>query len=107
MEKEVSKITGQIVISPAILSEIQKEVKNVPNFKKKIEEVLSKRTTEILEIVLGGAFFLDASDIHIEPEEEKAKLRARIDGVLQDVVVINQKIYDSLIPGLNFFRGLN
>ena len=106
MEKEVSKITGQIVISPAILSEIQKEVKNVPNFKKKIEEVLSKRTTEILEIVLGGAFFLDASDIHIEPEEEKAKLRARIDGVLQDVVVINQKIYDSLISRIKLLSGL-
>ena len=106
MEKIPTKITGEVTISPAILSEIKKEVKNVPNFKKKFEEVLTERTTEILEIVLGSAVSLDASDIHIEPEENKAKLRARIDGVLQDVVVLNQKIYEALLSRIKLLSGL-
>ncbi len=106
MDKGSTKITGEITVSQDILSEVQKEIKNVSNFKKKIEEVLTKRTTEILEIILSGAVFLDVSDIHIEPEEEKAKIRARIDGVLQDVVIINQKTYESLLSRIKLLSGL-
>jgi len=106
MDKGLTKITGEITVSQDIFSEVQKEIKNVSNFKKKIEEVLTKRTTEILEIILGGAIFLDASDIHIEPEEEKAKIRARIDGVLQDVIIINQKTYESLLSRIKLLSGL-
>jgi type II secretory ATPase GspE/PulE/Tfp pilus assembly ATPase PilB-like protein len=106
MEKNPSKITGQVVISPIILSEVQKGVKNIPNFKKKIEEVLTKRTTEILEIILGGAVFLGASDIHIEPETNQVKIRARIDGILQDVVFINGRVYETLLSRIKLLSGL-
>ena len=42
------------------------------------------RVSRIFETILAGAFALRSSDIHFEPEEEKTRLRLRIDGVLVD-----------------------
>lgn len=106
MSNGQTKITGEMTISPTILSEIRKEIKNIPDLKKKIEEVLSKRVTEFLEIVLGGAIILEASDIHIEPEEERIKLRARIDGILQDIIFLNPKIYPALLSRIKLLSGI-
>lgn len=104
---EVSKkITGEVVISPSRFSQLQKEIKNIPDFKKEITAVLGKEMTEILEIILGGAISLDASDIHIEPEEEKAKLRIRIDGVLHDVILFDLKPYNALLSRIKLLSGI-
>ena len=104
---EVSKkIVGELAISPPRSSHLQKEIKNVSDFKKKIEASLEKEVTEILEIILGGAIFLDASDIHIEPEEEKAKIRIRIDGVLHDVMLFNLKSYNALLSRIKLLSGI-
>ena len=42
------------------------------------------RVSRTLETILAGAFALRSSDIHIEPGEEKTRLRLRVDGVLVD-----------------------
>ena len=104
---EVSKkIVGEIEISPASLKEVGKEIKDVSDFKEKVEGSLTKSVTEILEIILGGAISLDASDVHIEPEEEKTKLRARIDGVLQDILFLEKKIYETLLSRIKLLSGI-
>jgi len=104
---EISKkIAGSVEIPSAVLEEIQKEIKNIPSFKKEIETSLEKRVTEILEIILGGAIFLNASDIHVEPVEEKAKIRIRIDGVLQDVLFIEKKVYENLLSRTKLLSGI-
>ena len=104
---EVSKkITGEVVISAPKFSQLQKEIKNISGFKKKIEAVLGKEITEILEIIFGGAISLDVSDIHIEPEEEKAKLRVRIDGVLHDVILFDLKSYNAILSRIKLLSGI-
>jgi len=99
------KITGEVKISSPIFT-ITQEVKNVSDFKEKIGEFLTKSVTEILEIILGGAVNLEASDIHIEPREEDAKIRVRLDGILQDVMVINRKIYEPLLSRIKLLSGM-
>jgi len=104
---EVSKkITGEIVISSEALTEIEKGIKNLPDFKKKIETFLEKGVTEILEIILGGVVSLDASDIHIEPGEERVKIRCRIDGILQDILFIERKTYEALLSRIKLLSGI-
>ena len=104
---EVSKkITGEMVISPSKFSQLQKEIKNISDFKKKVEASLGKEVTEILEIILGGAISLEASDIHIEPLEEEARIRSRIDGILQDVLSIEKRIYEALLSRIKLLSGL-
>ena len=104
---EVSKkITGEVVIPSEISTEIKKEIKNISEFEEKIKAFLEKRVTEILEIILGGAIFLDVSDIHIEPRKENAKLRIRIDGILEDVLLLDKKIYENLLSRIKLLSGI-
>ena len=103
---EIKKITGEIQIPKELITETKKKVKSVLDFKKKIEESFQKRTTELSQIILIGAIFLNASDIHIEPEEKLVKLRVRIDGVLQNVLSFDLKIYHSLLSRIKLLAGL-
>jgi type II secretory ATPase GspE/PulE/Tfp pilus assembly ATPase PilB-like protein len=96
------KITGEVEISEAVL----KEVQNILQFKKKVEGFLTAKATELLEIILGGAIALDASDIHIEPEEKEIKLRVRLDGILHDVLNFDLKIYQTLLSRIKLLSGL-
>jgi type II secretory ATPase GspE/PulE/Tfp pilus assembly ATPase PilB-like protein len=79
------------------VKDIKKEVKNIPDFKEKIEKSLTKKTSDLIELILAGAFFLEGSDVHLEREEEKAKFRLRVDGVLHDVLYFDLKLYKSLL----------
>ena len=104
---EVSKkITGEVVIPSEILTEIKKEIKNISDLRGKITSSLGKRVTEILEVILGGAITLDVSDIHIEPGEEDVKLRVRIDGILEDVLLLDKKIYANLLSRIKLLSGI-
>ena len=104
---EVSKkITEELTISKEKSFEIQKEVKNIAEFKEKINQSLDKSITELLEVVMAGGIHLDASDIHIEPAEKEAKIRVRIDGLLQDVVIINLAIYENLLSRIKLLSEI-
>lgn len=53
--------------------------------------ITSMPPTEILSAIVISAVRLRASDIHVEPKEKEARLRFRIDGVLQDVATFNRE----------------
>jgi len=102
----MEKITAQVKIEKTVFKEMQDKVNNILDLKKQIENVLEKETTKILEVILAGAISLDASDIHIEPEEEKVKTRVRIDGILYDVLFIEFKIYQALLSRIKILSGI-
>lgn len=99
------KITGEVKISPTILTITQK-IKNVSAFKEKVEEFLEKSVSELSEVILGGAINLEASDIHIEPKEKETKIRIRIDGILQDVITFDLKTYQALLSRIKLLSGI-
>ena len=93
-------------VSKKIAEEIEKEIKNTGDLKKKIEEFLPKSVTDVLEIIFGGAILLEASDIHLEPEKNEAKLRIRIDGTLQDVLFLDKTIYQGILSRIKLLSQL-
>ena len=100
------KIAGEVKISPAIVEEVQAKIESLVDFKQKIEGSLTKSASEITEIILAGGIILDASDIHIEPQKEVAKMRLRLDGILQDVLSLDLKIYNLLLSRIKLLAGL-
>jgi len=102
----MEKITAQIKISENASFNIKKNVENILDLKDEIEKVLGKETSKILEIIFAGSIHLNASDIHIEPEEKKVKIRARIDGMLHDVLFIEFKTYRSLLSRIKLLSGI-
>jgi len=106
MDQISKKLKGSLQIPKTALVEIEREVKNIPDFKEKIKKTLKEEITEILELLLGGAILLQASDIHLEPREEYAHLRIRVDGILQDVTDFNLEIYQKILTRIKLISGI-
>lgn len=106
MDEEKRKILGAIAIQEELIEEFNKDAGDILGFQKKIQEYLDKETTSLLSLILLGAVKLDASDIHIEPEEERAKIRLRIDGILNDIVLLNNDIYHNLLSRIKLLSKL-
>ncbi len=102
----MEEITGEIRILPPRFSEIQKKIRNVPELKKEIEKTPTQKTTQMIEVLLGGAIALEASDLHIEPEEDQAKIRLRLDGMLQDTTIIARETYEAILSRIKLLSGL-
>ncbi len=66
----------------------------------------TRRVTETMEVIYAGALELRVSDIHIEPEEAAIRLRYRLDGVLQNIAMIDRTIYSRLISRLKLLSGM-
>lgn len=103
MKKE---ITGQVKISPESVSLAKKKLKNIFDFKKEIEKIPSIEITQLVEIILSGAFYLEVSDVHFEPKKGEVKLRVRIDGVLHDVLFFDLKTYRALLSRIKLLSRL-
>ena len=106
MDTSNKKLLGTVVIAPRIIEEVKRDVKNITGFKNKIIEYTGQNTTNLLDIILFSAIILDASDIHLEPQEDDSRLRIRLDGVLQDVIFFEQNTYHSLISRLKLLSRL-
>lgn len=63
------------------------------------------RVTRLLEAIFAGAFALDASDIHFEPEESGARLRMRVDGQLTDISSFDPATYHQLNSRIKVLAG--
>ena len=101
---------GIFDISSTELEKTMREFKKVTDVVQALNAVqeLKKayRISRILEVVLGGALAMDASDVHIEPEQDSVRLRYRIDGVLSDVARFDHETYGLLLSRLKLLSGL-
>lgn len=106
---ENSKIGG-IDISGEILRETAKNISKMQDIAKFIKGAIDGNQTHklshILEIILAGAIAIKASDIHIEPEKDRGRLRLRLDGVLQDVIFFETSIYNLLNSRIKLLSGI-
>ncbi len=106
---ENSRIGG-VDISVEVLREVAKDIKNMKDIEKLVQEMLSgnsaHRISHLLEIILAGAIAIKASDIHIEPQQEKSRLRLRLDGVLHDVIFFENNVYHLINSRIKLLSGM-
>ncbi len=62
---------------------------------------------KLLQSVFEDAVQMRASDIHIEPEEHQLRIRQRIDGVLQEKILKENKIAAAMVLRLKLMAGLD
>ena len=106
MNKKREKITDEITIREDLVKRIERRVVDINSLKDEIENNISKSTSDLFNMIMAGGISLGTSDIHIEPTEEKAKMRIRVDGVLQDVIEFDRKVYESLISRIRLISGV-
>jgi type IV pilus assembly protein PilB len=101
---------GSLDVSSDEISAIVEKAKGLPTIISILENTLamkkSYRVSRILETILAGALATNASDVHIEPEEEYIRLRYRLDGVLVNVVNFDKSTYALLLSRIKLLSGL-
>lgn len=101
---------GALDIASDEIQELAKSVKNAADIKKSIETIIAQkknyRISRILEIILAGAISINASDIHLEPEEKSVRLRYRLDGVLNDILAIDNNVFNLLVSRIKLISNL-
>lgn len=92
-----------VSVSAEGVEKFEKELEDLKNLKQRITEL---STTQIMSIIMAGAYKLGASDVHMEPQEDLLRLRYRIDGVLHDVVELPLSVFKSLITRIKMMSGM-
>jgi len=90
-------------LTGADLEKFDQYLKDLITLKQRITEL---PTTQILNMIMGGAYKLGASDVHIEPQETDFRLRYRIDGVLHDVAELPLVSFKSIISRIKMMSGM-
>lgn len=91
-EEEVPRGEVRVEEEEAVQSE-----GGLADFEELGRRIASLPPTEILQVIVSSAVKLGASDIHVEPKESEARLRLRIDGVLQDMATFNKEGWSLLL----------
>lgn len=108
MIKQVS--AGEISLKDTDTKDLGNKLKTIDDVSRIFALVRSAdflyRTTKTIETLFGGAIALKASDIHIEPEESQTRIRYRIDGVLHDITIFDNKLGKQIASRLKLLSGL-
>lgn len=72
-----------------------------------LEEGGDATVGKLLQSVFEDAVQMRASDVHIEPDEKSLRIRQRIDGVLQENILKENKIASAMVLRLKLMAGLD
>ncbi len=99
-------ITGRVELAHDRIQALRAKLTSFELLRAEITAVLPKKATDLLEVLLAGSLALDASDIHTEPGEAGAKVRLRLDGVLEDITVLPLGENKELTERIKLLSGL-
>lgn len=100
---DVKEVIYGYRIEEADLAKYEKEISNLEDLRKCIQDV---NTTDVLTLIIGASLRINASDIHVEAEEEKVKFRFRIDGLLRDAANLPRESWKQVITRLKLLSGV-
>jgi len=66
------------------------------------EAPIAKIVSTILEFAMKSR----ASDVHIEPEENRTRIRYRIDGILHEKLMLPRRVHDAVVSRIKILAGL-
>ncbi len=61
---------------------------------------------KVVAIILEFAMKSRASDVHIEPKEDETRVRYRIDGILQEKLILPKRIHDAVISRIKILSDM-
>lgn len=94
-----------------LTTEVTSALKEVSNLKgedvaEKPEIIREAPVSNIVSQLLEYAIKVRASDVHIEPEEDRTRVRYRIDGILHEKIILPKGVHDALISRIKILAVL-
>ncbi len=102
LPKPIEVVYG-VKISAEDLQRFEKELSNFKDLQEKLKKV---STTDLVTLIIGSALKGNASDIHIETEEQEIKIRLRIDGILHEAAAIPSTQWKLIISRIKLLAGM-
>ena len=104
--KTKKEITQKAEIDIEELKQIEKDINNLKDLEQKLSQS-NISATELLNFIMATALKLNSSDVHFEAlAKDLARIRFRIDGVLQDAGQISAALYKLLLSRVKILSGL-
>src|SRR3989338_10493907 len=99
----VKPITKDISIKEEEMLKVQADVTDF----RALQTLLEKTsTTDLVTFLLGAALKLEASDLHVEAEEQDIVVRVRLDGILHDAATLEKNKFSKLLARIKLISGL-
>ncbi|MFC2056280.1 GspE/PulE family protein [Chloroflexota bacterium] len=91
------------------LSQIPTRFRSVKSAETRVsaEAIAQAPVVRAIDLLVKQAVRDRASDIHIEPQEDKLRVRYRIDGILHEVMTLPLSVHPPLISRVKIMAGLN
>ena len=113
LEEDIAKVLTTAYtknLSPEVEEAIaQVTLKQKPNAPKEVKDISGLSNAPIAKIVntiLEFAIKSRASDVHIEPNEMKTRIRYRVDGILQEKLSLPASIHESLVSRIKILSQM-
>ncbi|OGY71161.1 MAG: hypothetical protein A3H59_01965 [Candidatus Jacksonbacteria bacterium RIFCSPLOWO2_02_FULL_43_9] len=95
--------SDDVTISADILAGFQEKIKTLDDLTHALAEV---QMTDKVAMILAGGLKSDASDIHIEAEENRIIIRYRIDGILHEVAQLPSETWQQVIARIKLISKM-
>lgn len=96
-------LSTEVVAALKDVSEPRKKVVDVSQLGQVIREA---PVAKIVETVLSFAMKSRASDVHIEPQSNRTRVRYRIDGILHEKLVLPHEVHGSVVSRIKILADL-
>ena len=96
--------------------EIEQQLSQIPTRQRSQGAAASRASAEAIaeapvvraiDLLIKQAVRDRASDVHLEPQEDKLRVRYRIDGILHDVMSLPLSVHSPIISRIKIIAGLN
>jgi type IV pilus assembly protein PilB len=89
------------------VDDFQATVSRMPAQVEQVAEAEAAPVVEVANLLITQALRDRASDIHIEPQESRVRIRFRIDGALHDTVALPEAMGPALVSRIKIMAGMN
>lgn len=100
---KIHEVVRGVQVKPEELEKYKEQIKNP----KDIDAVLKgANTTDILIVIIAAALKMKSSDVHVEAEQKGIAVRLRVDGILQEVAMVDVEKWKMIISRIKLISGL-
>jgi type II secretory ATPase GspE/PulE/Tfp pilus assembly ATPase PilB-like protein len=82
------------------------EVKEIPSFEELANQLQNAPIQDLLKMIMIVGFNVSASDIHIEPHDDWARIRYRLDGTLHEVATLTKERFRYVLSQVELHSNL-
>jgi len=102
-EQYASTLSGEV---SAALKDTQESTKRTIDVTQLGQVIREAPIAKIVETLLTFALRSRASDIHIEPQETRTRVRYRIDGILMEKLVLPLRVHDAVVSRIKILARM-